>query len=192
MPDIDNSSQSLLAFIGNENVHGLYDFLLNQRSFLCSVAFVDVPLFYSPVPFQNASLHFPEWEEAVCKPSIRAIVQNLDSRENYSSVESTNVSYTVEIKKGFLPTWVINRIFTSMGTSEENFEASFVIEPLSYGLNVALDAACEKEPTEKSTLDMPNFTSSFMDSALCPSLRSVIIKNLKYLKGSYVAFLSYI
>ena len=31
MPDIDNSSQSLLAFIGNENVHGLYDLLLNHR-----------------------------------------------------------------------------------------------------------------------------------------------------------------
>ena len=31
MPDIDNSSQSLLYFIGNETVHGLYDFLLNHR-----------------------------------------------------------------------------------------------------------------------------------------------------------------
>ena len=192
MPDIDNNSQSLLAFIGNENVHGLYDFLLNHRSFLSSVASVDVPLLYSPVPFQNASLHLPERAEAVCKPSIRAVVQNLDSTENYSSIESTNVSYTVEIKEGFLPPWVINRICTAMGTSEENFEASFVTEPLSYGLNVALDAACEKEPTEKSTLDTPNFTCSFMDSALCPSLRSAIIKHLKYLKGSYVAFLSYI
>lgn len=199
IPDIDNSSQSLLAFIGNENVHGLYDFLLNHRSFLSSVASVDVPLLYSPVPFQNASLHLPEVSckqmkraEAVCKPSIRAVVQNLDSTENYSCVESTNVSYTVEIKEGFLPPWVISRICTAMGTSEENFEASFVTEPLSYGLNVALDAAYEKEPTEKSTLDTPNFTCSFMDSALCPSLRSAIIKHLKYLKGSYVASLSYI
>ena len=74
MPDIDNNSQSLLAFIGNENVHGLYDFLLNHRSFLSSVASVDVPLLYSPVPFQNAPLHLPEWAEDVCKPSIRAAV----------------------------------------------------------------------------------------------------------------------
>ena len=79
-----------------------------------------------------------------------------------------------------------------MGTSEENFETNVVTESLSYGLNVALDATCEKEPTEKSTLDTPNFTCSFMDSTLCPSLRSAIIKHLKYLKGSYVAFLSYI
>ena len=156
------------------------------------MASVDVPLLYSPVPFQNASLHLPKRAEAVCKPSIRAVVQNLDSTENYSSVESTNVSYTVEIKEGFLPPWVISRICTAMGTSEENFETSVVTEPLSYGLNVALDAACKKESTEKSTLDTPNFTCNFMDSTLYPSLRSAIIKHLKYLKGSYVAFLSYI
>ena len=31
MTDVDNSPQSLLAFIGSEHVHGLYDFLLNYR-----------------------------------------------------------------------------------------------------------------------------------------------------------------
>lgn len=31
LTDGDNSPQSLLAFKGNENVHGLYDFLLNYR-----------------------------------------------------------------------------------------------------------------------------------------------------------------
>lgn len=31
MTDVDNSPQSLLAFVGNESVHGLYDFLLNYR-----------------------------------------------------------------------------------------------------------------------------------------------------------------
>ena len=126
IPDIDNSSQSLLAFIGNENVHGLYDFLLNHGSFLCSMASVDVPLLYSPVPFQNASLHLPERAEAVCKPSIMVVVQNLDSTEKYSSLESTNVSYTIDIKEGFLPPSVTNRICTAMGTSEENFEARLV------------------------------------------------------------------
>ena len=29
--DVDNSPESLLAFTGNKNVHGLYDFLLNYR-----------------------------------------------------------------------------------------------------------------------------------------------------------------
>lgn len=199
MPDIDNTSQSLLAFIGNENVHGLYDFLLNHRSFLSSVACVDVPLLYSPVAFQNASLHVPEVSckqmkraEAVCKPSIKPVEQTLDSAEKCFSVGSTNVSYTVEIKEGFLPPWVISGICAAVGANQENFEASFVTEPLSYGLNVALDAACEKEPTEKSIPDKLNCTGSFVDSVLCPSLRSATIKHLKYLKGSYVASVSYV
>ena len=62
------------------------------------------------MPFQNASLHLPELAEVVCKPSIRAVVQNLDSTENYTSIESINVSYTIEIKEGFLPPWIISRI----------------------------------------------------------------------------------
>ena len=70
-----------------EDLHELSKFeKINLGSFLSSVDSVDVPLLNSPVPFQNASLHFPEWEEAVCKPSIRVVVQNLDSTENYSSV----------------------------------------------------------------------------------------------------------
>ncbi|ONK70085.1 uncharacterized protein A4U43_C05F30080 [Asparagus officinalis] len=60
MNDVDNSPQSLLAFIGNEIVHGLYDFLLNYRFFLSSLMGVDVPVLYAPVPFQNASLSVPE------------------------------------------------------------------------------------------------------------------------------------
>ncbi|KAL6343128.1 hypothetical protein AAG906_019671 [Vitis piasezkii] len=52
--------QSLLSFSGNKNVHALYDFMLNYRSFLTSLTSVDVPLLYSPVPFQNAALSAPE------------------------------------------------------------------------------------------------------------------------------------
>jgi protein downstream neighbor of Son len=29
--EVDGTSQSLLSFTGNKNVHGLYDFLLNHR-----------------------------------------------------------------------------------------------------------------------------------------------------------------
>jgi hypothetical protein len=61
--------------------------------------------------------------EAVCKSSTKAVVQTLDCTEKYSSVASTNVSYTVEIKEGFLPPWVISRICAAIGANEENFEA---------------------------------------------------------------------
>lgn len=93
LSDIDNTSQSLLAFSDNKNVHALYDFLLNYRwvhicfqivkikltgyillfsfvsdflfviffrSFLTFLTASDVPVLYSPVPFQNAALSAPE------------------------------------------------------------------------------------------------------------------------------------
>jgi hypothetical protein len=31
LSDVDNTTQSLLAFTGNESVHGLYDILLNYK-----------------------------------------------------------------------------------------------------------------------------------------------------------------
>jgi len=31
LSDVDNTTQSLLSFTGNENVHGLYDVLLNYK-----------------------------------------------------------------------------------------------------------------------------------------------------------------
>ncbi|KAL5133896.1 hypothetical protein HKD37_03G007156 [Glycine soja] len=54
--DVDNSPASLLAFSGNNNVHALYDFLLNYRFLLTSLSSVDVPVLCSPVPFQNSAL----------------------------------------------------------------------------------------------------------------------------------------
>ena len=35
MVAVDSSSQSMLAFNGHRNVHGLYDFLLNHRFVIC-------------------------------------------------------------------------------------------------------------------------------------------------------------
>ncbi|XP_038687333.1 protein downstream neighbor of Son-like isoform X2 [Tripterygium wilfordii] len=60
LADVDNTPESLLAFSGNEKVRGLYDFLLNYRSFLTFLAGADVPVLYSPTPFQNASISAPE------------------------------------------------------------------------------------------------------------------------------------
>ncbi|RZC19652.1 hypothetical protein D0Y65_006467 [Glycine soja] len=54
--NVDNSPASLLAFSGNNNVHALYDFLLNYRFLLTSLSSVDVPVLCSPVPFQNSAL----------------------------------------------------------------------------------------------------------------------------------------
>ncbi|CAN1772574.1 Protein downstream neighbor of Son [Linum perenne] len=63
--DVDNTPQSLLAFNKNKDVQGLYDFLLNYRSFSTILSGMDVPMLYSPIPFPNAALSAPE----VCIPS---------------------------------------------------------------------------------------------------------------------------
>ncbi|CAN1306825.1 hypothetical protein LINPERPRIM_LOCUS26908 [Linum perenne] len=65
--DADNTPQSLLAFFGNQDVQGLYDFLLNYRSFLTLLSGIDVPVLYSPVPFTNAGLSAPEVRKQATK-----------------------------------------------------------------------------------------------------------------------------
>lgn len=56
LSEVDNTTESLLSFTGNKSVHGLYDVLLNYKSFLNSLSSTDVPVLYSPVPFQNGCL----------------------------------------------------------------------------------------------------------------------------------------
>ncbi|KAH9306276.1 hypothetical protein KI387_010680, partial [Taxus chinensis] len=160
MAEIDNSSQSLLAFVGNANIHGLYDFLLNHRTLLSSVACVDVPVLYSPVPFQNASLHVPNVSckqmkrlDAVPKASMGGEVLTTGSYENNSSVECGDMSYAIEIKDAFLPPWVISKICATIVADKKNFEASFVTEQLSDGLNTALDYYCDKGNSQNFKLD---------------------------------------
>ncbi|GLJ09876.1 hypothetical protein SUGI_0117500 [Cryptomeria japonica] len=199
MVDVDNSSQSLLAFVGNVNVHGLYDFLLNHRSLLSSVACVDVPVLCSPVPFKNASLHVPKVSckqikrlDAVPKASIGGESVTTDSHESKSSVAFGDMSYAIEIKDTFLPPWVVSKICATIVTDKKNFEASFVTEQLSDGLNIALEFYCGKGNSENSKVDKIHYNGSLKDAVCSPSLRWAFTKNLKYTNGSYLASLSYI
>ncbi|MFS8017931.1 hypothetical protein Hanom_Chr15g01386151 [Helianthus anomalus] len=57
--DVDNTPESLLVFNDND-VHVLYDFLLNYMFLLPFLNILDVPLLYSPVPFENATVFAPE------------------------------------------------------------------------------------------------------------------------------------
>ncbi|XP_058105723.1 uncharacterized protein LOC131249153 [Magnolia sinica] len=188
MSDVDNRSQSLLAFIGNENVHGLFDFLLNYRSFLSSLTSIDVPALCSPVPFENASLHVPEVR---CKEVKRAnaVLHPLGA----SHMESTGVCYSVEIKDAILPPWTICGVCAAMGSEGRSFEASFVTEPISSGLNIALDAVSLKsDPRPESNKGSMESCNAFgiPEAAITPFLRSSSLRSLKYSDGSYVASLS--
>ncbi|KAF5789957.1 hypothetical protein HanXRQr2_Chr09g0377391 [Helianthus annuus] len=61
LSDVDNTPESL-SVLSDNDVHGLYDFLLllNYMFLLPSLNILDVPLLYSPVPFENAAVFAAE------------------------------------------------------------------------------------------------------------------------------------
>ncbi|XP_031129127.1 protein downstream neighbor of Son [Ipomoea triloba] len=192
---VDNSPQSLLAFMGNENVHGLYDFLLNYRYFLTSLTGMDVPMLYSPLPFENAALSAPEVR---CKEVRRIDHMPLPSKESSGSGESNmghsqGICYSIEIKDRYLPPWIISNTCYAVCSRGTSFEASFVTEPTSIGLNIGSNVGGESsdlqasanEGLEKGILcfGVPNTTHS-------SHLQSAFLKELKYDGNTYTAFLS--
>ncbi|XP_065622768.1 uncharacterized protein LOC111991103 [Quercus suber] len=194
LSDIDNSSQSLLVFSGNKNVHGLYDFLLNYRSFLTSLTAMDVPLLCSPVPFQNAALSAPEVRCMELKRADHIAAPPKGSTKDGECIQgsSAGLCYTIEIKDAYLPPWIICSVCAVMGSEGRSFEASFITEPTSVGLNVALGATCEKSDSQAAAgegLQESSFAFGIPEAIVTPSLCSGLLKGLKYDNGSYTASL---
>lgn len=190
MSDVDNTTQSLLAFSGNENVHGLYDFLLNSRFLLTSLSGVDVPVLYAPVPFQNASLSSPEVK---CKEVKTVDCISISVNEYNKKDETDNGFYnSIEIKDSYLPPWVISNVCEALCAKGMSFDASFVTESTSTGLNVGLGSFCpESNPQAMSSKEGPGMYSSFIpNTTISPNLRSTYLKSLKFNNGSYNASVS--
>ncbi|XP_010504297.1 PREDICTED: protein downstream neighbor of Son-like isoform X3 [Camelina sativa] len=173
--NIDNTPESFLAFLGNESVHGLYDLLLNYRSSFGFLPTADVPVLYSPVPFQNAAISSPE---ITCTENVRP--------------ETT--SYCVEIKGEYLPPWIISNICATVGANGQNFEASFVTEPTSVNLNIGLPQVPEKTDPESRVREGTGETNDdapgIPGAVICPQLQSGYLKSLKYCNKSYTVSLS--
>ncbi|CAE6076278.1 unnamed protein product [Arabidopsis arenosa] len=174
--NIDNTPESFLAFVGNESVHGLYDLLLNYRSSFEFLPTADVPVLYSPVPFQNAALSSPEIK---CTEMVRT--------EHKSCC-------MVEIKGEYLPPWIISNICANVGANGQNFEASFVTEPTSVNLNIGLPQVPEKTDPESRVIEGTGETndnaSDIPGAVICPQLQSGHLKSLKYCNKSYTVSLS--
>ncbi|CAN1772577.1 Protein downstream neighbor of son homolog [Linum perenne] len=171
--DVDNTPQSLLAFNKNKDVQGLYDFLLNYRSFSTILSGMDVPMLYSPIPFPNAALSAPEVR---CVDMKKARHGAAVSPKDDSSI---GLSSIIEVKGTYLPPWIISRICALMSNEETSFEASFATEPKSVGLNVALDKAHDFKSD-----------SDTVEAVVTPCLSSGFLKGLKYKDDSYLASLS--
>ncbi|MBA0838067.1 hypothetical protein Goarm_010164, partial [Gossypium armourianum] len=138
--DVDNTPESLLAFSGNRNVHGLYDILLNYRSFLTFLNAVDVPVLYSPVPFQHAALSAPEnlVYMFLCQLDFQVRCMEIKRADHgaYLShgsstlndghstpISSAGLCYSVEIKDSHIPPWIISKICALMASKGQSFEA---------------------------------------------------------------------
>ncbi|KAG8376834.1 hypothetical protein BUALT_Bualt09G0105100 [Buddleja alternifolia] len=194
MTSIDNSPQSLLMFTGNKNVHALYDLLLNYRSFFSSLTGGDVPLLYSPVPFENAAISTPEVRCKEIKKvdyiSSQLKESDIDTEPNRGS--SPGICFSVEIRDSYLPPWVISGICSAMCSNGGDFQASFVTESTSIGLNVGLDRARD-QTTEQVTTDNPlesDHSFGIPSTNLSLQRHSAFLKGLKYGGGSYTSFLS--
>ncbi|XP_071710308.1 uncharacterized protein [Rutidosis leptorrhynchoides] len=186
LSDVDNSPESLLAF-DDINVHGLYDFLLNYRFLLPSLNSYDVPLLYSPVPFENAAISAPEVK---CKEvkKIDYISVSTTTEPNYSSASTTH--YTVEIKDAYLPPWITSSVCDAlMSNGDNSFEASFVTEPMSIGLNVGLDTACYKSDSKEATVE-PSCPFGVKNTIVTHHLSRGFLKSLKYSNDSWTSSLS--
>ncbi|EOY08572.1 hypothetical protein QUC31_010805 [Theobroma cacao] len=196
LSDVDNTPQSLLAFTGNDNVHGLFEILLNYRSFLTFLNAVDVPVLYSPVPFQNAALSAPEIRCMEIKRADHgaALPKGFTLRDgDFRPISSTGLCYSVEIKDSHIPPWIISNICDLMASEGRSFEASFTTEHTSVGLNIALATACEKADSEATVAEDSQETAyafGIPKVVVSPYLLAGLLKGLNYCNGSYAVSLS--
>ncbi|XP_071700163.1 uncharacterized protein [Rutidosis leptorrhynchoides] len=180
LSDVDNSPESLLAFC-DVNVHGLYDFLLNYRFLLPSLNIYDVPLLYSPVPFENAAVSAPEVK---CKEvkKIDYMSNQTTTKPNHGSASTTH--YTVEIKDAYLPPWITSSVCDALRSNgDKSFETSFVTEPMSIGLNIGLDTVCQKsdsEDTKFEDLQEPSCPFGVKNTIVSHHLSRGFLKGLKF------------
>ncbi|KAI3823388.1 hypothetical protein L1987_04823 [Smallanthus sonchifolius] len=190
LSDVDNSPESLLLFSDN-NVHGLYDFLLNYRFLLPSLNTLDVPLLYSSVPFENAAVSAPEVK---CKEVKRIdhISALTTSEPNHGSASTSH--YTIEIKDTYLPPWITTSVCDAIRSNGDNsFEASFVVEPSSIGLNVGLDMVSRKSEARDTALEgLHELSCPFgvRDTVVSHHLSRGFLKGLKYSDDLYTVSLS--
>ncbi|XP_010908162.1 uncharacterized protein [Elaeis guineensis] len=195
LSDADNSPQSLLSFIGNEKVHGLYDFLLNHRFISKSFTGIDVPALYAPVPFQNASLHVPEVR---CKEMRKADMvvpsssgSDTEDTEAIPGLSATGICYSLEIKDVVIPPWIVSGLCLAMSSEFRSFESTFTTELASVGLNVALDSVCHKSNVPEMDKPLPDSVDAFgiQEAVLDPRLSAASLRRLKFSNGDYMAYM---
>uniref|UniRef100_A0A7N0UWM1 Uncharacterized protein n=1 Tax=Kalanchoe fedtschenkoi TaxID=63787 RepID=A0A7N0UWM1_KALFE len=164
------------------------------RSHLSTLMSADVPMLYSPVLFQNASLHIPEIQ---CK-EMKKLDHNALSHKGLSmknggeqDILSGAACYSIEVRDMYLPPWFACNLFAILGSDGRDFDASFTTESSSVGLNVALETLTEKsEEAKVECLKDGISTFGISDAVVAPELCSAVLKGLKYCNNSFSASLT--
>ncbi|XP_047050245.1 protein downstream neighbor of Son-like isoform X1 [Lolium rigidum] len=191
LSEVDNTTQSLLSFTGNKSVHGLYDVLLNYKSFLNSLSATDVPVLYSPAPFQNSCLHIPE---VICREMRKADTGSASSvaiDEPGSALAPPlggNMCYSMEIKDVVIPPWVVSGVCAAMSADADQFDVTIATEPTSMGLNAAFaSVGGNTQPSKTPAPDGGCEALGVPGAVLVPSLHTASLRRLSYSNGEYVA-----
>nr|XP_016473326.1 PREDICTED: uncharacterized protein LOC107795247 [Nicotiana tabacum] len=106
---------------------------------------------------------------------------------------SSGMCYSVEIKGRYLAPWVTSAICDAFSSNSTSFEASFITEPTSVGLNTCLSVSGKcSDPQVSATeaLDNGSLCFGIPNTKLCAQINSAFLKGVKYCGGSYTAFLS--
>ncbi|KAL3029804.1 hypothetical protein AAZX31_03G185100 [Glycine max] len=165
------------------------------RFLLTSLSSVDVPVLCSPVPFQNSALSSPDIKcvETRRAEDIAASYNGSIWKDGESAQGSSDSLCTIEIKDALLPPWIICGICALMASEGRSFEASFVTEPSSIGLNVALKSTCEKPESKAAgseSLQDHGSTFGIPEAVVTSGLCSCSLKGVRYSDESYTASLS--
>ncbi|XP_047961431.1 uncharacterized protein LOC125206186 [Salvia hispanica] len=122
--------------------------LLEDQNFQSSLSLytplsgTDVPVLYSPVLFENASL---------CASEVRRVVKDSNMYSEAMRSSSPGICYSIEIRDAYIPPWVISGVCDTLRSNGGDFQASFVTESTSIGLNVGLDTATNQPPQQAET-----------------------------------------
>ncbi|KAJ4788495.1 Protein downstream neighbor of Son [Rhynchospora pubera] len=188
--DVDGTPQSLLSFTGNTSVHSLYDFLLNHRLLFTSLNGGDVPLIYSPVPFQNSSLNFPKVHcKEVRKADMVALSESNENRTITEDLSNSKICYSIEISNSIIPPWVISGVCAALNIDGLSFDIIFTIDHSSMGLNTALNSTTPKLDSGATFSSVTqDATFGISETVLVPSLRTSAVQKLRYTNGEYAAY----
>ncbi|CAL9053314.1 unnamed protein product [Musa banksii] len=110
--------------------------------------------------------------------------------ETISGSSARGICYSIEIKDTVLPPWIVCGICAAMSSDGRSFESTFTTEPMSAGLNVALNCLCCDNDVPKQSINTSVDTDDALgipDAVLIPRLSGALLRRLKYTDGAFIA-----